>query len=72
MGALLGVDLNKIMDRGKTLGDIWNFYTINVKYLETLTHEQFCQEFPLAAQELQRITAMQNRLAELLAGAEGN
>lgn len=62
------IDNSKIVD-GKTIGDHRQFYTVNVKYLGTLTHEQFCAEFPNAAAEMQRIHEMQERLAALLAPA---
>lgn len=59
------IDNSKIVD-GKTLGDHRQFYTVNVKYLETLTHDDFCREFPNAAREMQRIQEMEERLAALL------
>lgn len=74
-----GVDLSQMVD-GQTLGALWNFYSINVNHLETMTHEQFAAEFPNATRELERIKtleaqreqdmqdihAMRERMAELL------
>lgn len=57
-----GVDLNRIID-GKTIAAHWEFWTINVKYLESMTHAQFCLEFPNAAREIKRATNIQNKLA---------
>ena len=67
---LPGVDLHKIVD-GRTLGDLWQFYTVNVKYLGSLTHEQFCKEFPEAAQEIERASAVQEKLTRLLEATDG-
>ena len=62
---LPGVDLNKIVD-GRTLSDIWQYYTINVKYLETMTHEQFCKEFPESAREIGHASRIQDKLEKLV------
>lgn len=59
--ALVGINLNKLID-GKTLSDHWQYYTINVKKLETMTHAEFCQEFPNAAQEIQAVSELLDRL----------
>ena len=63
------IDLSKIVD-GKTLGDHWQYYTVNVKMLEVMTHEQFCVEFPNAAREIARASELQNKLAALLGAQE--
>ena len=60
-----GVNLNAVVD-GKTLADHWQFWTVNVKYLESMTHDQFCAEFPNAAREIERATKIQNKLAEMV------
>jgi hypothetical protein len=65
MSFLPGVDLNKICD-GRTLGSLWEFYTINVKKLGTMTHEQFVLEFPEAAKEIERASKIMDRLNELV------
>lgn len=65
------INLSKVVD-GKTLGDHWQFYTVNVKYLETLTHAQFCEEFPNAAIEIARASEMQDKLAALLDAPSAN
>lgn len=62
-----GVDMNKIVD-GKTLSDSWQFYTVNVKYLQSMTHEDFCAEFPESAREIKLASDVMNRLQALLQG----
>lgn len=60
-----GINLNAIVD-GKTILDHWQFWTVNVRYLEVMTHEQFCREFPNAAREIERATRIQNELAKMV------
>lgn len=55
---------------GRTLGDWRQYYTVNVKMLQSMSHEQFCLENPEAAHEMERLTEIQNKLAELVAPAE--
>ncbi len=59
-----GVDLNQIVD-GKPLGDHWQYYTVNVKRLETMTHEEFCATWPHAAAAIDRASAVLDRLEKL-------
>ena len=61
---LPGIELNKIYD-GYTLGSLWEMYTVNVKILGTLTHEQFCAEHPGAAKELERASKIIDKLNKL-------
>jgi hypothetical protein len=62
---MLGFNLNKICD-GRVLSDTWRFYTVNVKYLQTMTHAEFCEEFPESAREIERACRAQEKLAALL------
>jgi hypothetical protein len=64
--SLFGIDMNKIVDGGWTLSSAWEYYTVNVKYLNTMTHEQFCAEYPEAAQEIERVSKLQDKLKQML------
>lgn len=44
-------ELSTLVD-GKTLEEHWQYYTVNVLLLGSLSHEQFCKEFPEAARGL--------------------
>lgn len=59
------IDMSKIVD-GFTLAQMWQYYTVNVKYLGTVTHEQFCKEYPESAAAIAEATRKQQRLKELL------
>lgn len=56
-----GVDWNRIID-GKTLGAHADYYAINVLRMESLSHDQFCLEFPNAARELKRASTIKNKM----------
>jgi hypothetical protein len=63
-----GVDMNAIFD-GLPLSQQWEFYTINVKMLGTMTHEEFCLERPQAAKEIERASKLMdewNKIASRL------
>lgn len=60
-----GVNLNEILD-GYTLADNWTYYTVNVKLLGTLSHEQFCLERPNAAKAIERASRVMDKLAALV------
>ena len=62
----LVLDLNQIVD-GKTLSEHLQFYTVNVKYLHSVTHEQFCSEFPNAAAQIARANEQMDKLTATLA-----
>lgn len=47
---------------GKTVKQHWEFYTINVLLLETMTHEQFASEFPEAMKILTKLSERMGRL----------
>lgn len=49
-----GINFSQIVDGRWTLEDAWKFYTYNVKYLGTVTHDQFCKDFPESAQEIEK------------------
>lgn len=60
-----GIDLNEIVD-GMTLGAQWEYYTVNVKYLQTMTHEDFCRERPNAAKAIERASRILDKLNDLV------
>lgn len=64
-----GIDLHQIVN-GQTLAQAWEYYTINVKYLGTMTHEQFCEEFPEAAKAIARATHLQAQWEKLAQSLE--
>jgi hypothetical protein len=59
-----GIDMNAIYD-GWSLSESWAYYTINVKILKTMTHEQFCAERPNAAREIERASKIIDRMERL-------
>lgn len=61
-----GVNLNKQVDGKWSLQDAWHYYTVNVKLLGTISHEQFCQENPEAATEIENAAHIQEKLSKLL------
>jgi hypothetical protein len=61
----LNSELGMIVE-GRTINDHWSYYTVNVKLLKTMTHEQWCAEFPKAAAIIQRLSERENKLKELL------
>lgn len=60
-----GVDMGKIVD-GMPLAAQWQYYTVNVKKLGTMTHEQFCLERPNAAREIERACRILEKLGRLV------
>ena len=65
MTIIPGVDMSAIYD-GYPLSASWEFYTINVKKLGTLTHERFCLERPNAAREIERACRILEKLEKLV------
>ena len=51
---------------GRKISESMQFYTVNVLYLETMTHEQFCSEFPETAKIIEKINQKQKALEKLL------
>lgn len=64
MNFLPGINMNEIVD-GHTLAEIWQYYTVNVKYLETVSHEQFCKEYPNAAVAIERASRIMDKMNKL-------
>lgn len=65
MLSIPGVDMNMLTDKGP-LHAAYNYYTINVNLLHTMTHDEFCAEFPVAAREIARANAILDKLDQLL------
>lgn len=65
MTIIPGVDMSAIYD-GRTLGSSWEYYTVNVKLLGTLSHEQFVRERPNAAREIERACKILEKLGRLV------
>ena len=66
-----GVDLSQVVD-GWTLSDLWQFYTINVKYLGNLTHEEFVEKYPNGAREIERASKQLAKLEKLINSFEND
>ena len=49
-----GVNLAQIVDGKWTLEQAWSYYTMNVSTLQTISHEQYCLDFPESAREIER------------------
>ncbi len=64
-----GVDLTRVID-GRTLDQWWQYYTINVKYLETMTHEQFKEEYPEAFYAIAKANRKLEIFEKMMADAE--
>lgn len=51
---------------GQTVKEHWLYYTTNVIYLGTVSHEQFVAEFPEAAKRIKSINEKQEKFKTLL------
>lgn len=49
-----------------TLADQWQYYTVNVKILGTMTHEQFVKERPNAAAAIEKASRFMDAMARLV------
>lgn len=60
-----GIDLSEVVD-GQSLQDWWHYHTVNVKYLGTLTHEQFYKEHPVVTEKLAQACLVLEKLDKLV------
>ena len=60
-----GIDLNEIVD-GKTIAQHWQYWTINVRHLNSMTPEQFIREYPNAYERIKRANDILDKLDKLL------
>ena len=58
-------ELNLIVE-GRKVSDSAMFYNVNVLILATMTHEEFCAEFPETSKILNEYTRKQEKLQILL------
>lgn len=57
-------EMDKIVE-GRKVSELYTFYTVNVIHLETMTHEQFVQEFPEAAKLIEMMNSRMKKIEEI-------
>ena len=60
-----GYNENEVVD-GKSLYDHYQYYSVNVLRLGTLSHEDFCKAWPNAAEKIRKANEALDKLEALL------